>query len=168
LNSPHIKGLFFNLVLMKKLVNVKLLGFGLMLLVGVFPFSSRAQSVKKTDSIWFINNSWIDALHQAQVQNKYIFVDAYATWCAPCNLLRATTFRNSKAAAFFNQNFINVEMDMERGDGPDLAERWGIQAYPTLLVLDSNGKPVTEALGYIGANALVRFGKDALTKTAPE
>ena len=162
-------GLFFNLVLMKKLVNVRLLsGFGVMLLIGFSPFSAMAQSVKKADSIRFINNSWIDALHQAQVQNKYIFVDAYATWCAPCNLLRATTFKNSKVAAFFNQNFINVEMDMERGDGPDLAERWGIQAYPTLLVLDSNGKPVTEALGYIGANALVRFGKDALTKTASE
>jgi len=124
--------------------------------------------VKKADSIRFINNSWIDALHQAQVQNKYIFVDAYATWCGPCNLLRATTFRNSKAAAFFNANFINIEIDMERGDGPDLAYRWGIQAYPTLLVFDSNGKPVTEALGYMGANALVKFGKTALTKTAFE
>ena len=162
-------GLFFNLVLMKISINERiLLRFGVMMLIGFLPFSARAQSDKNADSIRFINNSWIDALHQAQVQNKYIFVDAYATWCAPCNLLRATTFRNGKVAAFFNANFINVEMDMERGDGPDLAERWGIQAYPTLLVLDSNGKPVTDALGYIGANALVRFGKDALTKTADE
>jgi len=130
--------------------------------------NSYAQIVKKPDSIVFINNSWIDALHQAQVQNKYIFVDAYATWCGPCNLLKSTTFRNSKAADYFNKNFINVSMDMERGDGPDLAARWGIQAYPTLLVFDSNGKPVTEALGYIGARALIKFGEYALTKTAEE
>ena len=57
---------------------------------------------------------------------------------------------------------------MERGDGPELAERWGIQAYPTLLVFDSNGKPVTEALGYIGAKDLIWFGQTALTKTAAE
>jgi len=130
------------------------------------PPAVHAQSAKKADSIVFINNSWINALHQAQVQNKYIFVDAYATWCGPCNLLKSTTFRNDKAAAFFNANFINVEIDMERGDGPDLAQRWGIQAYPTLLVFDSNGKPITEALGYMSANALVKFGKYALTKTA--
>ena len=129
---------------------------------------SYAQVVKKPDSIVFINNSWIDALHQAQLQNKYIFVDAYATWCGPCNLLKSTTFRNSKAADYFNKNFINVEMDMERGDGPDLAARWSIQAYPTLLVFDSDGKPVTEALGYISARALVKFGEYALTKTAAE
>jgi thioredoxin 1 len=139
-----------------------------MVMALTIPFNAQAQEAKKADSIIFINNSWLDALHQAQVQNKYIFVDAYATWCGPCNLLRATTFRNSKAAAFFNANYINVELDMEHGDGPELAERWGIQAYPTLLVFDSNGKPVTEALGYIAAKDLVKFGTTALTKKAAE
>lgn len=132
----------------------------------VRPLTSVAQNAKTADSIVFINNSWIDALHRAQVQNKYIFVDAYATWCGPCNLLKSTTFKNSKAAAFFNANFISLEMDMERGDGPDLAQRWGIQAYPTLLIFDSNGKPVTGTMGYMGTNALIKFGKYGLTKTA--
>jgi thiol:disulfide interchange protein len=132
----------------------------------VRPLTSVAQNAKTADSIVFIDNSWIDALHRAQVQNKYIFVDAYATWCGPCNLLKSTTFKNSKAAAFFNANFISLEMDMERGDGPDLAQRWGIQAYPTLLIFDSNGKPMTGTMGYMGANALIKFGKYGLTKTA--
>ena len=139
-----------------------------MLFVFAVPGINYAQNVKKADTITFLNNSWLEALHQAQVQNKYIFVDAYTTWCAPCNLLRATTFRNSKAADFFNANFINVEMDMEHGEGPELSNRWGIQAYPTLLVFDSNGKPVTEALGYISAKDLVKFGQEALLKSSSE
>ena len=57
---------------------------------------------------------------------------------------------------------------MEHGEGVDLSNRWGIQAYPTLLVFDSNGKPVTEALGYIGAKELVKFGQGALLKSASE
>lgn len=130
--------------------------------------SSHAQHTKKPDGIVFIENSWLDALHQAQLKNKYIFVDAYATWCGPCNLLKTTTFKNSKAATFFNDNFINVAIDMEKGDGPALAQHWGIQAYPTLIVFDANGKPVTGTVGYMGANDLIKFGKMALSKTASE
>jgi thioredoxin 1 len=138
----------------------------LLMLVAFAPLKSNAQSDKKPAGIVFIENSWIEALHQAQVKNKYIFVDAYATWCGPCNMLKNITFKNSKAAAFFNASFINVAIDMEKGDGPMLAQQWGIQAYPTLLVFDANGKPVTGTMGYMGANALIKFGKTALSKTA--
>jgi thiol:disulfide interchange protein len=116
----------------------------------------------------FIENSWLDALHQAQVKNKYIFVDAYASWCGPCKLLKTTTFKNKKVAEFFNNNFINVAIDMEKGDGPGLAQQWGIQAYPTLIVFDASGKPVTGTMGYMGANDLIKFGKLALSKTATQ
>ena len=120
-----------------------------MLLGALMPVFCHGQSVKSDDKkndkgIIFIENSWIEALHQAQVQSKYIFVDAYATWCGPCNLLKATTFKDKKVAAFYNEHFINLSMDMERGEGPDLANQWGITAYPTLIVFDSNGKPVLE------------------------
>jgi thioredoxin 1 len=49
--------------------------------------------------IVFIENSWDNALKEAKTQNKYIFVDAYASWCGPCKMLKATTFNDSKAAA---------------------------------------------------------------------
>ena len=140
----------------------------LLMLTAFLPSKSNAQNVKKPEGIVFIENSWIEALHQAQVKNKYIFVDAYATWCGPCNMLKNITFKDSKAATFFNANFINVAIDMKRGEGPVLAQQWGIQAYPTLLVFDSNGKPVTGTMGYMGANALIKFGKVALSKTAAE
>ncbi len=140
----------------------------LLVLMAFSPPKGHTQSVKKPVGIVFIENSWLDALHQAQVKNKYIFVDAYATWCGPCNLLKNTTFKNSKVAAFFNDNFINVAIDMEKGDGPDLARQWGIQAYPTLIVFDANGKPVTGTVGYMGANDLLKFGKMALSKIAAQ
>lgn len=114
----------------------------------------------------FIENSWGEALKQAAAKHKYIFVDAYATWCGPCKMLKATTFKNAKAADFFNKNFVNVAIDMEKGQGPQLASAWGMQAYPTLIIFDPAGNPVLGTVGYIGANDLVKFGQKALSKKA--
>jgi thioredoxin 1 len=143
-------------------------GIILLLSIVVFPLFSNGQSAQKPNGIVFIENSWTEALHQAQIKNKYIFVDCYATWCGPCTLLRDRTFKNNKAADFYNQNFINVSIDMEKGDGPMLSQQWGITGYPTLIVFDSNGKPVFGTMGYMGAKDLIKFGKQALAKTAIE
>ena len=119
---------------------------------------------KDPHSIIFTTASFNDALKQAAAQHKYLFVDAYASWCGPCKLLKATTFHNKKAADFYNANFINLSIDMEQGEGPQLAQAWGITAYPTLIVFAPGGKPLLGTMGYLGAEDLIRFGKQAMSK----
>jgi thioredoxin 1 len=123
-----------------------------------------AQDKPKATEIHFIENAWSDALKQAAEQHKYIFVDAYATWCGPCKMLKATTFKDKKVADFYNQNFVNISIDMEKGVGPELASQWRIDAYPTLIIFNAKGKPVLGTVGYIPATELLKFGKDALAK----
>jgi thioredoxin 1 len=123
-----------------------------------------AQSKSTNKQINFIENDWDKALKQAAAQNKYIFVDAYATWCGPCKMLKATTFKNNKAAAFFNQNFVNVALDMEDGTGPQLAQQWRMEAYPTLFIFNPKGQLVLKTVGYIGAKDLMRFGEEGLRR----
>ena len=117
-----------------------------------------------SSSIVFIEDSWDEALKQAAKQHKYIFVDAYATWCGPCKMLKARTFTDDKAAAFYNANFVNVSIDMEKGRGPELAQAWQLRAYPTLIIFDPKGKPVLGTVGFINASELIRFGREALKK----
>lgn len=114
--------------------------------------------------ITFIEDDWNEALKQAAAQHKYIFVDAYATWCGPCKMLKATTFRDKNAADFYNKNFINIAIDMEKGLGPQLAAKWGMQAYPTLIIFNSKGDPVLGTVGFIKAPDLIKFGQAALKK----
>ncbi len=128
------------------------------------PEAMHAHTASETQ-INFIENSWTEALKQAAAQHKHIFVDAYASWCGPCKMLKSTTFKNAKAAEFFNKNFVNVAIDMEKGQGPALASAWGMQAYPTLIIFDPAGNPVLGTVGYIGANDLIKFGQKALSKT---
>jgi thioredoxin 1 len=127
-------------------------------------FNCKAQGTEYNSEINFVETSWPQALKRAAAQNKYIFVDAYATWCGPCKMLKATTFKNGKAAAFYNQNFVNVALDMERGNNPQLAQAWGMRAYPTLIIFDSKGKVVLNTVGFITAKDLIRFGEEALRR----
>ena len=134
-----------------------------------FATKSIAQSKensKSNNKIHFIEDDWKAALKQAAAQHKYIFIDAYASWCGPCKMLKARTFTDTKAATFYNKNFINISMDMEKGMGPQLAQEWGLQAYPTLIIFNSKGKPVSGTVGFISADKLIQFGQEALAKKA--
>jgi len=141
--------------------------FCLFMLLFMLTCAVHAQNEQKSPhSIVFTNASFNDALKQAAAQHKYLFVDAYASWCGPCKMLKATTFHNKKAADFYNANFINLSIDMEKGEGPQLAQAWGITAYPTLIFFAPNGKPLLGTMGYMGADDLIKFGKQAMSKAA--
>ena len=138
----------------------------IMLLITVLPGSTNAQKqpVDGSKEIVFLEDAWGEALKQAAAQNKYIFVDAYASWCGPCKMLKNTTFKDKKAAEFYNKNFINVAIDMEKGQGPELAAQWHMEAYPTLIIFNPKGQPVLGTVGYIKAAQLIKFGEAALKK----
>jgi thiol:disulfide interchange protein len=117
-----------------------------------------------TLGISFIEADWNKALAEAKKQHKLIFLDAYTSWCGPCKLLKKNTFSDKAAGEFFNKNYVNVAIDMEKGFGPALLEKYGVNAFPTLLIIDENGNKVSFTRGFIPAEVLIAFGKDALTK----
>lgn len=118
----------------------------------------------KTEGISFIEGDWNKALAEAKKQHKLIFLDAYTTWCGPCKLLKKNTFTDKAAGDFFNKNFINVAVDMEKGAGPALLKKYNVNAFPTLLIINENGEAVQFTRGFIPAEILIEFGKDALVK----
>ncbi len=118
----------------------------------------------KNEGISFIEADWNKALAEAKKQHKLIVLDAYTSWCGPCKQLKKNTFSDKAAGEFFNTNYVNVAIDMEKGFGPVLLEKYGINAFPTLLIIDENGKKVSFTRGFIPAEILIEFGKDGLAK----
>jgi thioredoxin-related protein len=112
--------------------------------------------------ISFLNGTWKQVAALANKNGKYIFVDTYTAWCTPCRQLKNVTFKDREAAAFFNGNFINYTVDMEKGEGVELAEKWDVTDYPTLLFFTPEGKMVMKQIGYVDGKQLVEFGKQAL------
>lgn len=115
--------------------------------------------------IEFFHGTWDEAVALAHKKNKVIFVDAYTDWCGPCKMMTAQTFTDPQLGAFFNENFINVKLDMEKGEGPAFARTYGVNAYPTLLFIGSSDKQVVHrVLGFRPAEAFLGEGKIAATK----
>lgn len=113
-------------------------------------------------AIEFRNAQWEDILHAARAENKIIFVDCYTSWCGPCKMLSNVVFTNDTVADFYNRHFINVKIDMEKGEGPELAKLYEVKAFPTLLYIDKEGKLIHCLVGYQKPRKLVEEGQTVL------
>ncbi|MGV3529762.1 MAG: DUF255 domain-containing protein [Flavisolibacter sp.] len=119
---------------------------------------------QNTRSIKFSESRWASILAQAKKENKLIFVDAYTEWCRPCILMARNVFTLDKVADFYNQNFVNVSLDMEKGEGPELNKKYKVAAYPTYLFINGDGKIVYQEGGYKEPDVFINTGKAALAK----
>ncbi|GAB4231442.1 MAG: hypothetical protein Tsb0034_03810 [Ekhidna sp.] len=129
-----------------------------MLLVFAIPLFAESQ-------IKFETSGWDQALKLAKEQDKLIFLDAYAEWCEPCKVMEEYTFSDLEVGNFYNQNFINVRMDMEDYPGVELAEKFVVGVYPSLLFVNGDGEVIHRGCGSQDATAFLQLGEDALNDT---
>ncbi|MBS3915603.1 MAG: thioredoxin family protein [Bacteroidetes bacterium] len=119
-------------------------------------FASGGNSnVNSAQGIQFRYISMDEAIEIAKLENKVIFVDAYADWCGPCRRLARTTFLDSGVASLFNHNFINVKMNIDQPLGKIFSHSYRIQSLPTLLFLDTSGNELQRTVGTIDPENLI-------------
>ena len=140
---------------------MKTIQFTLLAIVATLFIQGTPVKESESTGIQFFDGTWEEALQASNDQHKLIFMDAYTSWCGPCKMMSHNTFTNEEVGAYFNENFINVKMDMEKGIGPKLAEKYGVRAYPTLLFIDNEGNVTFETMGYHNAEQLMAVAKKA-------
>ncbi len=79
------------------------------------------------------------ALEEARQAHKPAFVFWGASWCPPCNHIKATVFTDP---AFIRQirQFVAVAVDGDADGAQAWAESVGVSAYPTLLIFSASGR----------------------------
>ncbi len=122
-------------------------------------------AILPAQGIDFFHGTWAEAQEKAKAEQKLIFVDAFAAWCGPCKRMAAQVFPDSKVGDYFNANFINLKIDMEKPENSAFAGQYPVRAYPTLMILDAEGKVVLKQVGAMNADALIAFGQKAGGKT---
>ncbi|GEM_PF-230549 len=78
-----------------------------------------------------------------------IIVDFWATWCGPCMKL-APTLEELAAESDGSYRIGKIDID----EFPDLAERFGISAIPTLIVF-KNGREIRRSVGLISKSEVL-------------
>ncbi|WP_164108707.1 MULTISPECIES: thioredoxin family protein [Sphingobacterium] len=105
--------------------------------------------------------TWEETLKAAGADNKLVFVDCYTDWCAPCRWMDANVFFGGPVADYFNEQFVNIKIDMEKGEGIALAKQYKIQSYPTFLFVNSKGEVVHRTGGRMSMEEFLEEGKNA-------
>lgn len=95
-------------------------------------------------AVVFEKSNFETALSKASAVNKLIFIDFYTGWCSPCLSFTQDVLTNEEVGKYMNTAFINLKYDAEKGEGIEVAKRYQINSYPTLLIVDKDGNIVED------------------------
>jgi thiol:disulfide interchange protein len=119
----------------------------LLFVVAALSPTSRAE-IPGSAGIQFFQGTLKEARAKAKAENKAVFLDAYASWCGPCKTMDQEVYTDPKVGEYFRQHFIAIKVDMEKGEGPELAKKLpSIDGYPSLLFFGPDGFLTKTILG---------------------
>ena len=87
------------------------------------------------------------ALTKAKAEKKLVLVDIYADWCAQCKELDEKTWPDAALKQWIAQNAVPIRIDTD-ARRKDLAAKLQIRSYPTVLLLDADGRELRRILGF--------------------
>lgn len=117
-----------------------------------------------SQGVVFQDITFAAALKKAKAEKKLVFVDCYTSWCGPCKQMMKNVFAKEEAGAYFNDKYICLKYDMEKGEGPVLLKRYGVTVFPTCLLITPEGKMQHKIIGdgIIDASGFIKLVEGGL------
>jgi thioredoxin-like negative regulator of GroEL len=79
-----------------------------------------------------------------------------ATWCGPCQRMKATTWSDTTVEAAL-QKYVPVKIDID--EHPDLARQYRIEAIPTMVLVGTDGMLVRSTTGGMSSQEFLSWLK---------
>jgi thioredoxin-related protein len=99
--------------------------------------------------------------------DKYAIVDFYTDWCSWCKKMDKEVFAKPDVSSRLTREFVTIRIDAEsntpltyKGQKTTARAFTGmmkVQGFPTLIVFNSKGDPVTLLPGYVDAKTFMLF-----------
>ena len=86
-----------------------------------------------------------------------LLVNFTADWCPPCQLMHREVYSDPAVGDLIQDRFVPLEVDMTQPGQEQvaMARLYGIDGWPTLLVLQPDGRPLAAIPGYMPKEALM-------------
>jgi thiol:disulfide interchange protein len=97
-------------------------------------------------------HSYQAALKRAKAEHKLVLMDLWTEWCPPCRYLEEKVYPSPEAQAAL-QRVVPLSALVQKKDrtpvpeGTKLAEEFHLEAFPTLVILDADGREVRRQVG---------------------
>lgn len=120
---------------------------------------------ENNEGIRFAENATFDqALGMAKEENKLLFVDCYTSWCGPCKMMAREVFTQKIVGDYFNPKFVCIKVDMEKGEGVQLKEKFEVKAFPTFIILNGDGEIISRLVGGGKAEEFIKRVENSLSE----
>lgn len=135
-------------------------------------------TVFATGTLFAAEGEWLTDLAKAQAkakeEKKLVLLDFTGSdWCPPCKNLHKTVLTSEEFTKFAKDNLVLVEVDFPKSKpqsaelkaaNAKLSDKFKIEGYPTVIVLDASGKEVFKEVGFGGTSAKAYVAKLAKLK----
>lgn len=127
--------------------------------------STNAAAPSKAESGWLTD--YKQAQQEAKNSKKLLFLDFTGSdWCGPCILFKRNVLSNPEFKEYASKNLVLMEVDFPqrkpisptlRKQNEELGMQYQVEAFPTVIVLNGEGRKVWECIGYFpsGAEAFI-------------
>lgn len=123
-------------------------------LVVIYPIITSFGGPQST-KVQFANTDWPTGKETAKTQGKLFFVEFDASYCAVCTNMDKSTYMDQELADFMAENVIANRMDVQSFDGVMWSQQYEVEALPTMLLFNSEGKLLKRLEGYQSAKSLL-------------
>lgn len=104
------------------------------------------------------------AIKKARSKNIPIMIDIYTDWCTWCKELDKNTYAN-KEVIEAAKKMVSVKLNPETSEeGEEIAKKYGVQGYPTILFINADGFILENVGGYVEGEKFVPYMKNAIER----
>lgn len=144
----------------KRVLGVAMLLPALYYIDSFIPWIDKVPFLQKAGVVWLTTEP--SALDQARVLKRPVFVDFSARWCAPCEEMNRSTFRDPRVIEKLASEWVawKVDATFTTPELKSILDRYDVVGWPTFLFLDTDGHeiPKSRQVGEVlSADALLRL-----------